>query len=161
MTSIFQSYAGSDLSHSPGFTLTEGERQTYVPARDSPMEPKCAPENCSNPLEMTESIRRVVLNDDIPPDQRFDIAPEDVAALKRALAHADGFFPDAVAASLGPGARIYDKPGDVADRDCLDVAYIVSAGGQRFLLAATVPHSSGGCDALTTLATGVLTILNQ
>ncbi|MDQ6727170.1 MAG: hypothetical protein M3066_13540 [Actinomycetota bacterium] len=125
------------------------------------LEPKCAPENCSNLLEMTESIRRVVLNDEIPPDQRFDIAPGDVAALTWALGDADGFFPEAVAASLGPGARIYDKPGDVANRDCLDVAYIVSAGGPRFLLATTVPHGSGGCDALTTLATGVLQILSQ
>ncbi|MDQ6727948.1 MAG: hypothetical protein M3066_17560, partial [Actinomycetota bacterium] len=156
-----QSYTGGDLSHSPGFTLREGKRQTYVPARDSLMEPKCAPENCSNLLEMTESIRRVVLNDEIPPAERFDIAPGDVAGLKRALGHADGFFPEAVTAALGPGARIYDKPGDVAERDCLDVAYIVAPGGQRFLLAATVPHSSGGCEALTTLATGVLQVLRQ
>ncbi len=160
-TSIFQSYTGGDLSHSPGFTLTEGEREVYVPARDSFMDPKCAPENCSNLLELTESVRRIVLNDEIPPGERFDIASADVSALKHALGHADGFFPDAVSAALGPGSRIYDKPGDVADRDCLDVAYIVSSQGQRFLLAATVPHSAGGCEALVTLATGVLGILSQ
>lgn len=161
VTSVFQSYTGGDLSHSPGFTLTEGERYVYVPARNSVLDPKCGPVNCSNLLEMTESIRRVMLNDEIPPDQRFDIAPGDVAALQWALGHADGFFPEAVDAALGPGARIYDKPGDVADRDCLDVAYIVSPAQQRFLLATMVPHSSGGCDALTTLATGVLQILSR
>jgi len=160
VTSIFQSYAGEDLSHSPGMTLQEGKRRLHVPARNAVLAPKCPSENYSNLLELTESVRRVVLNDELPPGERFDFAPADTAALKAALGKADGFFPAAVAATLGVGSRIYDKPGDVADRDCLDVAFIESPKGQRFLLAATVPHSSGGCDALTTLAAGILHVLN-
>jgi hypothetical protein len=60
---------------------------------------------------------------------------------------------------FGTGARIYDKPGDADGLDCLDVAFIETASGKRYLLAATVPHSSGGCDALVELATQVLKLL--
>jgi len=159
VTSIFQSYAGDDLSYSPGMTLWEGDREAHIPARNAEVPPKCPVENCSNLLELTESVRRVMLNDELPPAERFDIGPADAVALEEALGRAEGFLPDAVAAVFGSGARIYDKPGDVEGRDCLDVAFVELAMHQRLLLAASVPHSSGGCDALTTLATGVMHLL--
>ncbi|MDQ4070294.1 MAG: hypothetical protein M3203_12620, partial [Actinomycetota bacterium] len=158
-TSITRSYAGTELSESPAMILEEGDRRTYVPARTASSEPECLEGNCSNLFEMTESVRRIVMSEQLPPDQRFDLDPSDISALSAALMAAEGWFPGAVQGTLGSGARIWSKPGNAADRDCLDVALVESRTGKRFLLAASVPHHSGGCESLDRLATGVLELL--
>jgi hypothetical protein len=107
---------------------------------------------------MSESVRRVVLNDEIPEADRFHIAPADVAGLSGSLLAAEGWFAPAVVRVLGAGARIYSKPGYVPNLDCMDVT-LIDAKGQRLLLAATVPDASGGCAALVSLAAGVLRLL--
>jgi hypothetical protein len=160
VTALYRSYAGVELGESPAMVFEEGGRRAYVPARTATLEPECKTGNCSNLFEMTESVRRIVMNDSIPPDQRFDLDPADIRGLSAALQAAEGFFPKAAATALGPGARIWSRPGDAADRDCLDVTMIESRTHQRYLLAASVPHSSGGCDALTRLAEGVLELLS-
>jgi hypothetical protein len=159
VTSITRPYAETDLDDSPPMAIEEGDKRTLVPDRKTRLKPECPPGNCSNLFEMAESVRRIVLDDQLPPEQRFDLDPVDVADLRQALLDAAGFFPPAVAAVFGSGAKIFDKPGDTPDFDCLDVALIETAGGKRYLLAATVPHSSGGCDALVELATQVLKLL--
>lgn len=158
-TSITRSYAGTELSSSPAMILEEGDQRTYVPARTARLAPECKAGNCSNLFEMAESVRRIVLSDQLPNEQRFDLDQADLKDLAESLHQAEGFFGPAVASVLGDGARIYSKPGDAADRDCLDVALIESAQRKRYLLAATVPHREGGCDALVDLATQVLKLL--
>jgi hypothetical protein len=108
---------------------------------------------------MSESVRRVVLNDEIPEADRFHIARADVAGLSGSLLAADGWIEPAVVRVLGADARIYSKPGYVTDLDCMDVT-LIDAKGRRLLLSATVPDSSGGCAALVSLAAGVLRLLN-
>lgn len=155
VTSINRSYGGLPFNESPAMVFEEGGRRAYVPVRKSNRSPECAG-NCSNLFEMAESVRRIVLHDDLPVEQRFDLDPGDVNALSNALQKAEGFFPAAVQRVLGAGAKIWSKPGDAAELDCLDVAFIQSRTGRRFLVAASVPHSSGGCEALAKLARGVL-----
>ena len=159
VTSISRSYSGLEIDESPAMILTEGGRRTYVPARKAALVPEC-PGNCSNLFEMTESVRRIVLNDQLPSDQRFDLDPTDLKELAAALLGAQGFFTSAVKGALGAGARIYSKPGDADGLDCLDVTFIQAKSGDRFLLAASVPHRAGGCDALSRLARGVLELLS-
>jgi hypothetical protein len=160
VTSINRSYAGIELGESPAMIFEEGDRRTYVPLRTAEREPECPTGNCSNLFEMTESVRRIVLSDQLPAEQRFDLDPGDVKALADALLQADGFLGDAVSGALGSGARIWSKPGDAAGLDCLDVAMVQSRAGQRFLFAASVPHRSGGCEALGRVARGVLRLLS-
>lgn len=160
VTAISRSYSGLEFQESPAMIIEEGDRRTYVPVRSAEREPECEAGNCSNLFEMTESVRRIVLTDQLPPEQRFDLHRDDLQALTGALLEADGFFAGAVTGALGPGARIYSKPGDADGLDCLDVAFVESRAGKRFLVAATVPHSSGGCEALGRLAQGVLKILS-
>lgn len=157
-TVIQRSYAGGDLYDTPAMTLSEGGRTVTVPARTGSVDTSCAQGNCSDLFEMSESIRRVVLNDEIPQAERFHIAPADVSGISGSLLAADGWFAPAVIRVLGSGARIYSKPGYVPDRDCMDVT-LIDAKGQRLLLAATVPEASGGCAALVSLAAGVLRLL--
>ncbi len=159
VTALYRSYGGVELNESPAMIFEEGDRRAYVPARTASREPECPTGNCSNLFEMTESVRRIVMSDELPPDQRFDLEQSDVKALAGALLQAEGFFPKAVAGALGSGAKIWSKPGDALGHECLDVALVQSRAGKRFLLAASVPHSSGGCEALGRLARGVLELL--
>ncbi len=160
-TVIQQSYTGGDLRSTPALTLTEGARKVVVPARTSKFDNDCPQGQCSDLFEMSESVRRLVLNDEIPPAERFKLASTDVAGLNAALLAAEGWFEPAVARVLGAGALIYGKPGEVSTRDCLDVTLIQARDGRRFLLSATMPENQGGCPALVTLATVILTLLNS
>ena len=160
VTSISRSYGGLPFDQSPAMVFEEAGRRAYVPVRKAERTPECEG-NCSNLFEMAESVRRIVLHEEIPVEQRFNLDITDVKALSSALQKAEGFFPSAVTRALGAGAKIWSKPGDAADLDCLDVAFIQSRTGRRFLVAASVPHSSGGCEALTRLARGVLERLSR
>lgn len=160
VTSISRSYSGLEFDESPAMILEEGDRRTYVPVRTAEGDPECDAGNCSNLFEMTESVRRIVLNDQIPPEQRFDLDPADLQAMSGALLQAEGFLSGAATGALGAGARVWSKPGDADGLDCLDVAFVESKEGKRFLVAVTVPHSSGGCEALSRLARGVLELLS-
>lgn len=158
VTVIQRSYAGGDASVSPAMTLVEGSRRATIPARTGADDPDCPQANCSDLFEMSESIRRVVLNDEIPEAERFHIARSDVSGITGSLMAAEGWIGPSAARVFGPGVVVYSKPGYVAGRDCLDVT-LIAAKGQRYLLAATVPDSQGGCDALQTLSVGVLRAL--
>jgi hypothetical protein len=159
VTVIQRSYTvGGNLRVQPAMTITEGPRRVVVPARNGKVDTDCAQGQCSNLFEMSESVRRLVLHNEIPESERFRIASTDVIGLNSALLGAEGWFEPAVARVLGNGARIYGKPGEVPNRDCLDVT-LIEARGQRILLSATVPGRQGGCPALVNLATAVLKYL--
>jgi hypothetical protein len=160
ITVIQRSYAGGDLSTTPPMTLAEGPRRASLPARSGSVDKTCDQGNCSDLFEMSESVRRVVLNDEIPESERFRISRPDVLGVSNALLGADGYLAPAVIRVLGTGTRVYSKPGFVPGLDCLDITF-VDAKGVRLLLSATVPMDQGGCEALVTLATGVLRLLNR
>jgi hypothetical protein len=161
-TVIQKSYTDvGNLQATPAMTLSEGGRTVTIPARRSAVDTDCPQVQCSDLYEMSESVRRVVLNNEIPAAERFKLAPADVTGLTGSLLAAEGWFEPAVAGVMGASARIYGKPGEVSSRDCLDVALIDNNKGQRLLLSATVPEAQGGCDALVTLATAVLKYLTK
>jgi hypothetical protein len=161
-TVIQRSYTvGGNLRVTPAMTLSEGGRTVTVPARNGKVYTECPQGQCSNLYEMSESIRRVVLNNEIPTSERFKLAPADVTGLTSALLAAEGWFEPAVAKVVGPSARIYGKPGEVPGRDCLDVTLIDNGKGQRILLSATVPENQGGCAELVNLATAALKFLTS
>ncbi|MGI8983566.1 MAG: hypothetical protein ACR2HM_03385 [Acidimicrobiales bacterium] len=162
VTVIQRSYTvGGNLRANPALTITEGTRRLVVPARTGKVDTDCPKGQCSNLFEMSESVRRLVLNDEIPQAERFRIASTDVIGLNRALLGAEGWFEPAVARVVGADARIYGKPGQVPRRDCLDVTLIERGDGARYLLSATVPESQGGCPALVALAETVLRFLTR
>lgn len=161
-TVIQRSYTvGGNLRVSPAMTLTEGTRRMVVPARTGRVDPDCPKGQCSNLFEMSESVRRLVLDGEIPQSERFRIASTDVVALNRALLGAEGWFDPAVSRVVGAAARVYSKPGQVPSRDCLDVSLIERSDGARYLLSAIVPQDQGGCPALVTLAENVLRFLTR
>ena len=157
VTVIQRSYTvGGNLRVQPAITITEGAKKAVIPARSGKVDTDCPQGQCSNLFEMSESVRRLVLHNEIPESERFRIASTDVVGLNSALLGAEGWFEPAVARVIGNGARIYGKPGQVPGRDCLDVTLIEGRNGQRILLSATVPERQGGCPALVNLAQAVL-----
>ena len=161
-TVIQAAYAGSEVAVSPGMTFTEDARSVHVPPRAAAEGDYGCPEgNCSNLLELVESVRRVVLHHEIPPAERFALSPSDLDALADALRGADGFFDEGATSALGVGTRVYSKPGLAPGRDCVDVAYI-EGGGERFLLGVSTPHLDDWeeCPSLSTVAYRVLRYLH-
>jgi hypothetical protein len=163
-TVIQRSYAGYDIHSSPQLLITEGPRSVTVPARSSSAVYDC-PQwgNCSTLHDMAESIRRVILHDELPPAQRFNVDRSDIRALAGALLAAEGWMDPGVARALGIRARVSNKPGFASGLDCLDVGLVEDvATRRRFVLAMTVPVASAGdqgCEVLAGMAEAVLEAL--
>jgi hypothetical protein len=161
-TVIQRSYAGIDVRWSPEMTFEEGGRSVVVPAREGAGEYECPDEgNCSNLFEMSEAVRRLVLDRSVPADERFAIGSDDVAALVEALAGTGSFFAPGVEKAVGPGATVQSKPGVAAGLACVDTAVVTAPTGDRYLLSAAIPD--GGydfeCQGLSDLAAAVLPLL--
>jgi hypothetical protein len=141
-------------------TVTEGGRQTVIPARSSTADYGCPDAgNCADLFELVDSVRRLVLDAELPAVERFPIDARDVAGLTEALGGADGFITSGATGALGSGTVVYDKPGWVSDLDCVDVGLVVSATGERFLLGVTAPDDGSGCDVVAGIAREVLDLL--
>ena len=160
-TVIQRSYAYGDVITSPAMTLTEDERAVDLPERAPAVEQEVPDgRNRSNLAEMVESVRRVVLDAELPEDERLGLAPDDVAAIADALLGAEGFLEAGVARALGADAYVYNKPGWVLGESCLDVGLVVDpAHGQRFLLGIAGPDDGTECAAVPAIAAAVLSSL--
>jgi hypothetical protein len=145
-TVIQRSYSGVGVRNVPGLTITEAGRTEYIPARMGTGDFGCPTDgNCADLFELTEGIRRVILEAEIPAEDRFALDPSDVAGLTDALC---GATPSFFAAGVPDATRICHKPGWVPYNDCLDHGVIETASGERFLLAASAPETEGRTDCL-------------
>jgi hypothetical protein len=159
-TRIQEAYAGGEgVAESPAVELTEGGRELLVPERHGLDDYGCGAANCSTLFELADSVRRVVLHDELPPEERFAIAPADVAGLQDALLGAESWIGRGVEAALGPDATVYSKPGWTTGYDCVDVGLVVDeATSRRYLVGVSAPDD-GECGMLATIAADVLTVL--
>jgi hypothetical protein len=161
-TAIQEAYGGEDeqVAYSPAMTLTEGDRSMDVEERSGYDDYGCGGTNCTDLLDLTDAVRRVVLDGEIPAGERFAIAPSDIAGLQDALLGAPSWFEPGVHEVLDPDTRIFSKPGWVGGLDCVDAALVADpVSGRRFLLAASAPDWGDGCDVLATMAGDMLTAL--
>jgi len=161
-TAIQEPYgAGEQVTFSPEMTLAEDERVVVVPEREGEADYGCGGGNCASLFDMLDAIRRVVLDAELPPGERLDLDPADIAGLQDALAGAEGFIAPGVADALGPDVRILTKPGWVPDLDCVEAAAVFDpATGHRFLIAVSAPDD-GTCEELATIAADVLRVLDH
>ena len=161
-TVLQRSYAGIDVRQSPEMTLEEDGRRVVVPARESSQEYGC-PDlgNCTNLFEMSEAVRRVVLDDALPDKERFDISADDVEALDDALAGSESFFTAGARQVLGRGTTVRSKPGVAPGLDCVDTAVVTAPDGGHYLLSASIPDTDFDfeCGGLSDLAAAVLRLL--
>ena len=104
VTVIQRSYTvGGNLRVQPAMTITEGSKKVVIPARNGKVDTDCPQGQCSNLFEMSESVRRLVLHNEIPQAERFKIASTDVIGLNSALLGAEegGDFFIAGATAIG------------------------------------------------------------
>ena len=103
-------------------------------------------------FDLVEVLRRVVLQEEIPPGEGFRLPAADADRMQAALCEAEPkYFEEGVRRSLGEDAAICNKPGWWKGQ-CIDQAYISDPGtGRRFLLAAT-----GSCGRIRSIAGPVL-----
>jgi len=156
-TAIQEPYGpGEQVTFSPEMTLTEGAREMVVPERQGDPDYGCDAGNCTTLFDMSEALRRVMLDAEEPAAERFDLSPADIAGLQDALGGAEGFLAPGVVDALGPDVSIFTKPGWVPGLNCVETAFIVDAAtGRRFLVAVTAPDD-GTCDELSAMAADVL-----
>lgn len=152
-TVIQRSYiAGFSVIDVPGFTLSLDGREKAIPAYRTSRTYPCVGDgrplpNCGNLFDLLNTIRRVMLNDEIPEPERFVLASSDVAFLQQTLLEVPSEFAGGVAQVLGEGAKIYNKTGSVSidGYSYLDTAYIEdTASGARYLMGVNVPYTSCG-----------------
>ena len=129
------------LRESPEMRFTEGDSQEVLPARSGNYRPEGCParDNCFSLFELLDSLGRVVLHDDLPSEQRFDLDPLDVRRLKLFLTQSATGFGESAEQILGDQTRIFNKRGYSPAFDMIDHALIVNQrSGKRYLLAASV-----------------------
>ena len=162
-TVIQRSYTGWGVNVSPAMTIVEQGRRLTIPPREATGSYGCDDDgNCSTLLELTESVRRVTLDAEVPEEERFDIAAEDIAGLTEALLSAEGFVEPAVSEVLGGETLVYNKPGYVPGDECVDIALLTDeAAGLRYLLAVETPEDGWLCPGLVEVAAATLHFLKQ
>ena len=149
---------------SPAMTISEGERTMELAPRDVGGRATCADAgNCSNLLELSDTIRRIVLADQIPAWERFVIAPEDAAALRQALLDAEGFIDPAAQSVFGTDTAVFNKPGETPEDECVDVGVVEggSATESGYLLAISTPVDGRDCASVAELASVTLSFLEH
>jgi hypothetical protein len=160
-----------NLEYPPGYVLTERvadgadagseyhiveiEGITPVGPTTTTTVPSFENRNDTDLFDLVDGLRRVVLADEIPAEERFDITDTDLEGLQDGLAAAyPSFFEDGIRWTLGDDAVIWHKAGWMPGAECLDHAYVEDpSSGRRFLLAATVSYDD--CSGLATVASQV------
>lgn len=151
---------GEQVAYSPPMTLTEDARSLDVDARYGYDDYGCGGGNCTDLFDMADAVRRVVLDAEIPANERFRIAPSDIAGLDDALLGAPSWLEPGVREALGPDAQIFSKPGWVGGLDCVDAALVVDpATGRRYLIAVSVPDYGDACGVLGVMAYDIISTL--
>jgi hypothetical protein len=159
-TVIQESYGWwGDVALSPAMVLTEGDRQVELPERAAQGLYGCEGLNCSSLFDLSDAVRRIVLDAELPAEERFAIAPADVVALQEALLGAEGWIAPGVQELLGPDTQVFGKPGHVGGLDCVDDAVVSAPSGHRYIVAVSVPDAEG-CEFLARLAHDVLEVLD-
>lgn len=152
-TVIQRSYVNGGGLPSPPMTISEGGRSVDLPKRDAGGNPAVPDDgNRSDLGELAQSVARVVLHEQLPPERRFPIGGADAMALRYALLAADGFLAPGIHDALGH-ALVYSKPGYVVGDDCVDVAYVQEPGSDTgYLLGVSTPDDKQDCATLVGIA---------
>ena len=132
--------------HSPRITLVEGRRSRELPERTGTGTYECPNlGNCTTLRDLAESIRRVMMHDHLPEEQRFDLGEEEIALLRDVLAaerreHGQ-LLVEAIQSGFGDDAEVtvYHKPG-YAYRWTSDVMFVHRADTQECWVVALAAH---------------------
>ncbi len=129
------------LRRSPAIRFREGDREGTIEERVGVgRHPECpADGNCTTLYELLSVMRRVVLSDELPEQERFAIAPDDLRTLEEALLRSHSRIARGATAALGD-VLVYNKTGTVPGDDRLDHGLVEETRtGRRWLVAVATP----------------------
>jgi len=103
------------LRQAPMITLREGARSATIPERNGRGTYTCPEQgNCTSLLELAETMRRVMLHEQLPASERFALGRPELALMRECLAaprpRGNGVV-DGLRAAFGRRVRLYHKPG--------------------------------------------------
>ncbi len=138
---LHRGYGGGGVRLSPRIRFQQAGKTGVIPRRYwRKTHPRCR-RNCTTLLDLQEIVRRVVLHQELPLQERFPLYARDARRWRRAMKTYWKWVQPGIREALGADAQTYNKTGSVPGNHMLDNALVVSKHG-RFLLtlAAPWPH---------------------
>ena len=169
-TFIQRAYSSNSQSlNSPTMVFSEdnNSENVTVPSRSITVSsPECNKrKNCTNLFELSEAMRRLVLHEEISPEERFNnLFPNDLQRLNEALCNATpSYFAKGATQALGSEPQICHKPGQSKEDGCLDHGVVLPQDDrERYLLAVAIPsQAKSPCSKLSDVAEQVLKALQS
>ena len=108
------------LRVAPAITLVEGNKKTTLPAANSKAASVCSSAACTSLQDLAESSRRLMLQEQLPAEESFNLKNDDLLMLRRAMRSPDRTrgteMVDRFAAVFkDPRVKFYSKPGFSSD----------------------------------------------
>ena len=142
---------GPTLRSSPAMRYREGELQGEIPAREAAGRHPTCKGNCATLFELHDVQRRVILHEELPPEQRFPIGLADVERMRatmRITRKRLGRVPDE---AFGAPVEVLNNVGRIPGLALLENATLIERGGPRrlFMVASVAfPAALGDTDRL-------------
>lgn len=141
---------GPTLRTSPEIAYREGDRTGVLPAREGTSKQPGCRGNCATLFELHDIQRRVMLHAELPADQRFPIAEQDVARMRETMRTTRKRFGKVADEAFGAPVEIYNNVGRIPRLALLENATMIEPrSGRRLFIVVSVafPASLGDSDA--------------
>lgn len=151
------------LRISPKITIQEGKKKVKLPAANSKARAVCSSSACTSLQDLAESTRRLMLQEQLPPEESFNLRQPDLLVLRRAMRSPERTrgteMVDRFAAVFkDPRVKFYSKPG-FSENWFTDNAYIFDPRHNQAWIVVMTGYP--GRDALNSAATAIAKIINS
>ena len=153
----------ASLRYSPAISLHEGNKTTLIPAVQSKAHAVCSSAACTSLQDLAESTRRLMLQEQLPPEESFNLKQADLLVLRRAMRSPERTrgteMVDRFAAVFkDPRVKFYSKPG-FSENWFTDNAYIFDPRHNQAWIVVMTGYP--GRDSLNSAATVIAKIINS
>jgi LysM repeat protein len=144
----------------PAITISEGGRSRELPATNGDYRPACGGAACTSVEDLGECMRRLMLHEQLPESERFDLDQATLSFIRRTLrserSRGEEVVDRLAAAFDTPGVSLYHKAGFAGDWFS-DNVYITVPGRQQAYVVSMAAHP--GRSSLNGAATAIGEIL--
>lgn len=151
------------LRFSPDITLQEGKKSLKIPAANSNAPSVCSSAACTSLQDLAESTRRLMLQEQLPPNESFNLKQADLLVLRRAMRSSDRTRGTEIVdrfAQVFKDSRVkfYSKPGFSEDWYTDNVYIFDPRYNQAWIV---VMSGYPGRNALNSAATAIAKIISS
>lgn len=128
---------GAGFRNSPEIEWREGSSEGVIPERNSEAPAPDCVGNCTTLFELQEILRRVMLHHELPVDERFPIADEDIARIHEHLLITRDRLQSAPEDTLGgENVQVFNNVGRIPGTVLVENAFLLQPGNGRRAFAA-------------------------